>query len=147
MTVKGPDGFEAQGQQRAPLLCKHTEGRRHPGVHSSSLTLFPPDLRRTSPPHLPTPPRTCSLSYRHTGGQRVRLQAQILQLASEGPLAGVPHQPFALSLTPPPHCSPKLTVVLFSEELGEGTRMPGLLPQSVALPLQWKDVPARWQVS
>lgn len=32
-------------------------------------------------------------------------------------------------------------VVLLNEELGRGTRTPGFLPQPVALPLQWEDVP------
>lgn len=59
----------------------------HPGAHFSSQPLFPVDLHRTPPPHLHTLlPR--SLSYSHTRRQKVRLQAQILQLASEGPLVG-----------------------------------------------------------
>lgn len=115
----------------------------HPGAHFSSQPLFPVDLHRTPPPPIFTPsshvPSPTATPEGKKLDSRLRFSSWPLRVLWWG---GGIHKSFAFSLIPPPNCSPEQMAVLFNEELGEGTGVPGLLPQPTVLPLQWEDVPA-----
>lgn len=130
--------MEAKGQQRAPLLCKHTQGHTFP--HSlSSLQIYTehPHPIFTPSSHIPSPTATPEGKELDS---RLRFSSWPLRVPWCG--GGGAHKSFAFSLLPPPNCSSEQMAVLFNEELGEGTGAPGLFPQPTVLPLQWEDVPA-----